>query len=183
MWITYTARSQNHSCGGMRSVQALLRLGWILFFIFTAINSSLLFAARADSDEYQALKRYDLPSSAVAFNLLDEEDGFFRYEGEPFSGIAFEHYANGNLQRVMYLHQGVQHGPIYIWYPDAKPQMSAHYRQGRLRGRFLGWYANGNVLYDMMIGANGYIGDYMEDDARLYEEEWGDYEQEGNDNE
>lgn len=50
---------------------------------------------------------------------------------------------------------------MYLWYPDGDPQMSATYRHGRLNGRFLGWYRNGRIIYDMAINQSGYVGDYF----------------------
>jgi hypothetical protein len=71
---------------------------------------------------------------------------------------------------------------MYLWYPNSNPQMSANYRLGRLQGRFLGWYAHGGIIYDMMIGAYGYSGDLLEADDRAGGDDTADTEQEGTDN-
>lgn len=155
---------------------------WLLLFVFTAVITIQGLYGQRNSDEYTALKRYQLPSEAIPMQELTEEEGVYSLQGLPFSGIVFERYPGGQLLRVMYLHDGEQNGPLYLWYPDAKPQMSAYYYKGRLRGRFLGWYANGKVIYDMMIGPKGYSGDMLEDETRLSDDDWGDYEYEGSDN-
>lgn len=157
-------------------------LKWpLLFFFIAAIASQGLFA-QGNSEEFVALKRYTLPSTAIPIQDLVEKDANFSLKGQPFTGIAFERYENGQLLRVVHLHQGLQNGPLYLWYPNGNPQMSANYRMGRLRGRFLGWYANGGTIYDMMIGTNGYNGDILEDDSQRGDDDIDDTEMEGTDN-
>lgn len=169
---------------GLRALAPAVSRGkWLLLFFFTVATLNAALFAQRTSEEYVALRRYSLPASAVEIDSLQVLEQVYYRQGSPFSGISFERYPGGMLQRVMHLRDGVKHGPLYIWYPDGSPQMSAWYVQGRLRGRFLGWYANGNVIYDMVIGPGGYNGDFMQDDSRLSDDEPGNYEQEGNDNE
>jgi antitoxin component YwqK of YwqJK toxin-antitoxin module len=138
-----------------------------------------LLPAQSNRDEFNLLKQYELPSHAVELGQLRLEEGVHYQGSEPFSGIAYEAYPNRQLLRVVNLSAGLQHGPMYIWYPDGTPQMSANYRQGRLHGRFLGWYANGGIIYDMVINSGGYAGDFIEDDRAQAAEDTGDAEREG----
>ena len=157
-------------------------LKWpLLFFFIAAIASQGLFA-QSNAEEFAALKHYKLPPTAIPIQDLVEKDSSFSLKGQPFSGIAYERYENLQFLRVIHIHQGLQHGPLYLWYPNGNPQMSANYRMGRLHGRFLGWYANGGIIYDMMIGTNGYNGDMLEDDSQRGDDETDDTEREGTDN-
>lgn len=132
-------------------------------FLFALVLVSLVgvLSAQGNKDEYDLVKSFVLPSIAVPVGDLSLENEVWLKDGEPFTGIAFERFENGKLARVLSLFRGLQQGPMYLWYPDGAPQMSATYRQGRLNGRFLGWYRNGGVIYDMAINQSGYAGDYM----------------------
>lgn len=120
--------------------------------------------AQSNREEYQLLKSFALPKSAVPSSQITEIDGVWLKDGKAFTGIAFDRFENGKLSRVFSLLRGTQNGPMYLWYPDGAPQMSANYRQGKLDGRFLGWYHHGAIIYDMVINASGYAGDYIERD-------------------
>ncbi|MBP7205044.1 MAG: hypothetical protein KBA54_00850 [Candidatus Cloacimonetes bacterium] len=118
-------------------------------------------AAQSNTDEFDLMKTFVLPKTAVPISELVQEGDMWSLDGLPFSGIAFERFENGNLARVISLFRGLQQGPMYLWYPDGAPQMSAIYRLGKLNGRFLGWYRNGRIIYDMAINQSGYAGDYF----------------------
>lgn len=184
MWSTCpnSYRSAYVAPGSKSYVSASGYLKWPLLFFFIAATLFQGLYAQSNADEFAALKRYKLPSSATPIEELVEKESSFSLRGQPFSGIAFERYENGQLLRVIHLHKGLQNGPLYLWYPNGTPQMSANYRMGRLRGRFLGWYANGGIIYDMMIGARGYSGDLLDDDSRRGDDDRGDIEGEGTDN-
>ncbi|MDZ4181925.1 MAG: hypothetical protein U1B83_03525 [Candidatus Cloacimonadaceae bacterium] len=123
----------------------------------------LALPAQSNRDEYDVLKRFEIPESAVMMSNLTQVDSVFLQGGAPYTGFAYELYANRKHLRMITLLKGVQHGPMYLWYPDGSPQMSANYHQGRLHGRFLGWYQTGGVIYDMVINHGGFSGDYLYD--------------------
>ena len=133
-------------------------------------------------EDYQLLKSYTLPDTAVAASETVEQAGMRLYRGLPFSGITYELYANQRLSRIITWKNGVQDGPSYVWYPGGEPQMSVNYRRGKIHGRFLGWYMHGGILYDMVINDKGYAGDNISDDGSR--EAGGDVEdeREGSDN-
>ncbi len=141
---------------GLRKLLPLLAL---LFLLTVALN------AQANKEEYELLKNFALPKAAISASEIVQQDGIWFKDGKPFTGIAFDRFESGQLSRVFSLLRGTQNGPMYLWYPDGAPQMSANYRQGRLDGRFLGWYHHGSVIYDMVINASGYAGDYIERDG------------------
>lgn len=165
---------------GSRWEASVPYLKFLLLFIFSAALGIL--AGQSNRDEFNLLKQYNLPESAIEFGRLEQTGETYYLDTKPFSGLAFEHYPNTRLLRVLSLKDGLQHGPMYLWYPDGTPQMSANYRAGRLFGRFLGWYANGGIIYDMVINNGGYAGDYIEDDGARSSEESADSEGETTDN-
>lgn len=139
------------------------RLAALALLLLLGAGWGQLFA-QTNLDEYSVVKYYELPKTAVPFSALTEAEGIWLQDGQPFSGIAYERFANQRLQRVFNLFQGKQQGPSYLWYPDGAPLMSANYRLGALQGRFLGWYQNGGVIYDMVLNHGAYSGDYIDDD-------------------
>jgi antitoxin component YwqK of YwqJK toxin-antitoxin module len=120
-----------------------------------------MLAAQGSTDEYELVNTFVLPKIAVPIGEITQENEVWLKDGTLFTGIAYERFENGNLSRVVSLLRGLQQGPMYLWYPDGTPQMSANYRQGRLNGRFLGWYRHGGVIYDMVINQCGFAGDYL----------------------
>lgn len=158
-----------------------LGLKHCLVFVFIATMSISTLAAQSSSDEYLSLKSYQLPQDAVPVSQLQLADSLYTLEGQLFSGVAYERYAKGELKNVIHLYQGQLHGPKYMWYQGFKPAMSANYYQGRVRGRLLGWYVNGQILYDMMIGKSSST-NMIESDAPQRDDDIYDTEQEGTDN-
>ncbi len=143
-----------------RSYNSLFFRQLLLLLAFTGILA--LLSAQSNTEEYNLVKSFVLPRAAVPVSELTLENEVWLQDSQPFSGIAYELFESGRLSRVLSLFRGRQQGPMYLWYPDGAPQMSANYRQGRLNGRFLGWYRNGSVIYDMAINQGGYAGDLMD---------------------
>lgn len=139
--------------------------------------------AQNRSEDYLSVKTWILPADALPASELALQNEIYMYQGAAFSGIAFEHYPNGQLLRVVNYQQGKQNGLMLLWYPDGSPQMSASYRDGSLHGRFLGWYQNGSVIYDMVINKGAYAGDNLsEADSSREAGTQEDSEREGPDN-
>ncbi|MDP2173687.1 MAG: hypothetical protein Q8J62_07910, partial [Candidatus Cloacimonadaceae bacterium] len=113
----------------------------IIALIFISLCLSL--SGQGARDEYDFLKRFGIPKSAVLVDNLNHADSVYLLRGAPYTGFAYEVYADRKPLRLITLLRGLQHGPMYLWYPDGSPQMSANYHRGRLHGRFLGWYHNG----------------------------------------
>ncbi len=137
-------------------------LAWLLAALL--LLACLGLSAQTGSEEFELVKSYVQPKSAVPIAELSLEDELYLQNGEPFTGVAYELFASRRLSRVLNLFEGRQQGPTYVWYPDGAPLMSAQYNQGRLQGRFLGWYQHGGVIYDMVINSAGYAGDFIGDD-------------------
>lgn len=156
--------------------------GILSFFIFIAIIGTSTAFAQSNRDEFRFLQSYAKPDTAVHSSQIVHQGDVYLRDGKPFTGLLYETFPGGKLSRVMALRDGAQHGPTYLWYPDGTPQMSANYSHGRINGRFLGWYANGGVIYDMVITGGGYAGDFIEDDGSRAPTDTVDTEREGTDN-
>lgn len=142
----------------------------ILLFIFITLPGVL--SAQSGNEDYNALKKWQLPGDAIQSKDLREADERMYLNDALYTGWAYERYPNGNLQRASHYLKGRLDGLNLLWYPDGAPQMSATYRFGALHGRFLGWYANGTVIYDMYINRGTYASDNLsdEDDSRASSE-------------
>ena len=165
----------------MTGSERILGLKHVLVFIFIATLSLSYLAAQSLSDEYLSLKSYQLPACAVSIKQLQLADSLYTLEGQVFSGVAYECYKDKELKSVIHLYQGRLHGPKYMWYQGNKPAMNVNYHLGRLRGRLTGWYANGQILYDMMIGKASSV-NMLEAEADHPDDDYYDTEQEGTDN-
>ena len=151
----------------------------LLTLAFLSVMGML--AAQGSTDEYELVKTFVLPKIAVPIGEITLQNEVWLKDGTLFTGIAYERFENGNLSRVMSLLRGLQQGPMYLWYPDGAPQMSANYRQGRLNGRFLGGYRHGGVIYDMVINQGGLAGAYLSREDSQESDDF--YEPEGDANE
>ena len=169
MWLS-VIEVMKLNCGKKINVNGISCSAKILilsFFIFS-LSSTVIFA-QSNSEEYLEVKNWKAPKDAIAFTELSVQDSICLYKDKPFTGVAVEHYPNGNLLRAVTYIRGKQNGPMLLWYPDGNPQMSAYYQNGYLQGRFLGWYSNGSVLYDLMINKGTYATDNLldEDEGRI----------------
>lgn len=153
-----------------------------MLFVFIALFSFTALAAQNYSEEYASLQSYQLPEEAVLLEQLTQVDSLYTFEGSIFSGTAYELYPNDELLSVVHISHGLLHGPKYMWYRGFKPAMNMNYYRGRQRGRLLGWYLNGKILYDMMIDPKGAGMNMLELDGDYYDDGQYDTEQEGRDN-
>jgi antitoxin component YwqK of YwqJK toxin-antitoxin module len=154
----------------------------ILLVLFFSLAYGSAFGQNK-SEDYLAVKNWQLPQNALAFSELTLKNDVQMYKEKPFTGLAYERFSPVQLSRAVYYVNGRQNGLMLLWYPDGAPQMSANYRDGVLNGRFLGWYQNGGVIYDMVINKGTYAGDNLAegDDSRSTSETL-DAEGEGSDN-
>ena len=117
----------------------------------------------------------------MSIKQLQLADSLYTLEGQVFSGVAYDCYKDKELKSVIHLYQGRLHGPKYMWYQGFKPAMNANYHLGKLRGHLQGWYANGQILYDLMIGKDSSV-NMIESEAPQRDDDNFDTEQEGTDN-
>jgi antitoxin component YwqK of YwqJK toxin-antitoxin module len=70
-----------------------------------------------------------------------------------------------------------------LWYPDGEPQLYTNYYQGAPHGRFVGWYTNGRVVYNIVLNRGKLGGDFLYDQEESRREaEVDNTEPEGTDN-
>lgn len=158
------------------------RLIYKLFCIFIAmLGTSFLYSQIPD--EYELMRKYELPKSAIHIGKLSETDSLTTYQGKPFSGLAYELHPKGKISFVKSFRRGIQHGQMMVWYPDGAPQLHASYHAGSPHGRFLGWYANGAVLYNLVLN-RGKLGadSILDNDDSRAQSETEIMEKEGTDN-
>lgn len=153
-----------------------------IVFIFIATMSLSFLVAQSNSEEYASLRSYQIPQNAVQISQLQLADSLYTFEGQLFSGVAYEQYPNEELKSVIHIYQGQLHGLKYMWYLGFKPAMNMNYYLGRARGRLMGWYLNGKILYDMIIGPKGAGMNMLEPYMDYYDDQFYDTEQEGRDN-
>lgn len=174
MWHKNTATLRAASRNLSASLKAL-SLMLLLLLGLSLLPAQML-------EDYQLLKSYTLPDTAIALSETVEQGDLRLYQGSAFSGLTYERYANRRLSRIQSWKNGILDGPSYVWYQGGEPQMSVNYRRGKINGRFLGWYMHGGILYDMIINDKGYAGDNVTDDGSRDAGGDTEDEQEGTDN-
>lgn len=146
----------------MKKINVLTLTAVMITAVLLFLSAENLAAQRTD-EEQLILKNYRLPSRAIEKSNLSVRDRVSFLEAKPFSGIAYERYANGQLRQVQQYQKGVRHGLMFIWYPDGTPQLMANYRHGILSGRFKGWYLHSEVIYDLVLNGGKFASDYLYD--------------------
>ena len=85
------------------------------------------------------------PYSGILYALY--ENGNARYqltvkEGKP-DGVSVEWHDNGQKQQETHYVEGVLNGPILTWHKNGKKASEGGYKDGKPDGRFEGWHENG----------------------------------------
>ncbi|MBN2243150.1 MAG: linear amide C-N hydrolase [Acidobacteria bacterium] len=81
----------------------------------------------------------------MSLQELQKRDGVFYAQGEkkPFSGIAREAFANGQIQYFSEFRNGRLQGKSVAWRENGQKEMEADFVQGELSGNRIRWHANG----------------------------------------
>ena len=80
--------------------------------------------------------------------ILEDEDLVARFEGAPFTGVAFERDERcGILSELTYVN-GVQEGAARDWYPSGEMKATTWYRAGVQHGEEREWYSDGSRKLD-----------------------------------
>jgi antitoxin component YwqK of YwqJK toxin-antitoxin module len=69
--------------------------------------------------------------------------------GQPFHGI-YDYYING-IRFKGRMNHGHRDGLIRSWYTAGAPLMEADYSGGKINGRFVEWYPNGERMVDAIF--------------------------------
>jgi antitoxin component YwqK of YwqJK toxin-antitoxin module len=80
--------------------------------------------------------------SEIEFN----DDYSYTYQGEPFTGIAFELGPGGELTSEMTFVGGVKEGPVREWFPSGAKLSERNLHYGALHGVGMEWFETGKPM-------------------------------------
>jgi antitoxin component YwqK of YwqJK toxin-antitoxin module len=86
----------------------------------------------------------------VPYNDLDfpDWDHGYTYDGESFTGIAYELSEGGRLTSEVEFRCGIQAGTWREWYPNGTLAKEAHLERGAWHGHCREWHSNGQLALD-----------------------------------
>ncbi|MFN5318630.1 MAG: toxin-antitoxin system YwqK family antitoxin [Bacteroidia bacterium] len=76
--------------------------------------------------------------------LTNSADGVY-FNGELFSGTAFENYRNGNIHAEIEYKNGKKHGASKIWHDNGQLEEETTFSEGKKDGLSKEWYDNGQL--------------------------------------
>jgi antitoxin component YwqK of YwqJK toxin-antitoxin module len=82
-------------------------------------------------------------------------DSVVTYRNKPFTGIAFELEEEQVASETTYV-EGVENGPVKLWYPNGRLEFSGTNRWNRLHGPAKTWYQSGQLKYESLY-ESGYL--------------------------
>jgi antitoxin component YwqK of YwqJK toxin-antitoxin module len=77
--------------------------------------------------------------------LLEFNDDQRIYNGNPFTGVAYEEYPNGILKREITYKDGFENGLCRDWYPSGQLKCEWNALRGRAKGKLTKWHENGTI--------------------------------------
>lgn len=78
--------------------------------------------------------------------ILNQLEGKWYYQNQPFSGQAETHHPNGALAENIGFYNGKKEGIAQKWYPDSLLQKESFYRANKLDGVVKVWSPNPNSI-------------------------------------
>jgi antitoxin component YwqK of YwqJK toxin-antitoxin module len=109
--------------------------------------------------------------------LFRDDDQIYRYQGKPFTGVAYELRQDGTLWGEQTFARGVLDGASRSWYPNQQLQHETNYKLAWAHGWKKEWYPDGKTksakLFELGVcverkcwdGAGALIEDYKIDPA------------------
>ncbi len=91
----------------------------------------------SDADVERLLKE------AVDFDSLEERDGLFYQNNEPYSGWAKNMYDSGQVEELGQAKDGKPDGLMTEWHENGQKKGEATFKDGKIDGPFRGWHENG----------------------------------------
>lgn len=105
----------------------------------------------------------------MRLNINELDEGYsnagsliLTWDGQPFSGVAYEISPQGTLWCEQSYKDGVLAGLSKDWYLNEQLKSQTEYKWNRVHGRDQGWYENGRPEYDS----------YYELGIMLHEHRW-----------
>lgn len=82
---------------------------------------------------------------------LDYGDGdTYLWQGQPFTGLAYEQYPEGPLWSEMEYVEGREHGLAHVWFPSGQLQEETSYYRGKHFGPDREWDAQGQLRSEII---------------------------------
>ncbi len=75
--------------------------------------------------------------------VLNQNEGKWYYEGQPFNGYSLKYHSNGTLVERLGFYKGKREGIAKRWSQNGELQVESHYKQNRLHGSYKSWWENG----------------------------------------
>lgn len=154
----------------------------IVCIVVLLSNVGTVLSAQNLIDEYSFMKEYKLPNNAIKMQEMALKDSLMFYQNKAFSGTAYELSGNRVITGVTTYKSGIKHGQMLLWYNDGSPQLFSSNHYGAPNGRFLGWYPDGRIIYNLVLNRGRLSMDYNFTDLDRQEGEVEVLENEGKDN-
>ena len=130
-----------------RQIALIKAFSWVLFAIFSSCDTSAI---------HQTNELVDLSASTeIATNIvhydsliLNQLEGKWYYDEQPFNGHAITLHANGEIASDIGFLDGKKEGVAYAYYEDGIIKKKAHYVQNRLDGKVLSWWPNKELMLE-----------------------------------
>ena len=103
-------------------------------------------ASEEPSDTPNSLSDADverLVKEAVDFDSLEERDGLYYHNNEPYSRWTKKMYDSGQVQGLGQLKDGKRHGHMTAWHENGQKMHEGTYKDGKEDGRATMWHENG----------------------------------------
>lgn len=76
-------------------------------------------------------------------DLETDRDGIYYWKGEPFTGIAFEMYPNGQILSEDEMVDGIVDGFVREWYPSGERKLEGYGKLSERHSWSREWFQNG----------------------------------------
>ncbi|TMM53712.1 toxin-antitoxin system YwqK family antitoxin [Maribacter algarum] len=75
--------------------------------------------------------------------VLNQVEGRWYYEGEPYNGYSLKYHSNDTLAERLGFYNGKREGIAKRWSQKDELQIESYYKQNRLDGSYKSWWENG----------------------------------------
>jgi antitoxin component YwqK of YwqJK toxin-antitoxin module len=85
----------------------------------------------------------------VNYDETEDVENITHYKGNPFTGICYRLYENGNLQEEFELLKGLKHGNFKKYFEDGQIQLEGEFKDGNRDGNSKEFYENGGIKIEI----------------------------------
>lgn len=86
---------------------------------------------------------------AISGNVIQELDNGMKNTWEVEKGLATRqvmYYPNGQVERILEMEKGTEHGTFLMFYSDGGKYVEQHYKNGQPVGTWYRWNKNGELI-------------------------------------